>query len=927
MIYHPKSTPRADGADNAVGTFGDAIRPFLDAGVKPEALIPEAPHDAKVYVTTKGRSSINLGSLGKVPGRYLVKDDEWCGLSREKGEASILDTGASLVEQREFMSWPTPNVGVLGRFYPGIDADTNTPAAAHLVDKAIAERFGADTFIPRRTRGGSTRALFMFEADTPGAVTSRSVEFKLPGEAKGTTHKMEVSGQGRQWVGSGVHPSGQAYGWDRDNDIRDTRAGDLITITDADMAAVFDSFIRELAKAGGTVVSQGAGKAAGGGSGEVRDFSRDDPVMPVEAVFEGLRRMPNTEAAFPTRESLVSVLSAIRAVLGCEAEANEDRVKEWAVDSSDGWCREGADFETIWRSLDIGVRAGPDSLHRMLHRAGALSAADDFPDDHAARTAVAANLKWEADGRNTRRRLLQAVADGWRFKTVNMRTDDTNARVRPARAIDGEELASHWWDGKTTDVKARVVVPEIQKNKGWEAGPQGMWQFLTDLQIAHPDAFYCDECHHPLYDIGHMIPENDAQGNTRYKINMRPLPESQKLARRMRVGSGNNYPDTLTVLDYVGRIFGRDHDGNETVELEYELDTLAYMLQTGRRPGNMLILQGDSGTGKSVYSSMLSLIFDGAKAKNLIPGSSLADESAARFAWTPLEGARILQMQELPAAKSKTAASILDSKIKTIVDASEAGDFVSIEAKGKDARMVENHARIVVTTNLEGAVDISEQDRRIFYMENRITRPNRPDIDWWRNVVEPVTKTTARIAYFIRFLIDRDIGDYDPNAAPPVSDGKAQQQRMGITEPAKRFMHDAVRAFTLAGRSVVELREILDLMEAASHNEYENLDRKTDEPQKFTAGIKGNVTVNVLKILQKTFTPLDPNKTRTKTKRWALYVRNNSPDAAILNSAHCGDLLDALEKDKRDHPMRPDYLPKAARGPVRVPIGDDFADE
>ena len=927
MNSHTKST-RADTTDDAVTTFGKASQPFIDAGIRPEALIPEAPRDAKVYVRKDGRDAISRDNLGKVPGRYL-KSGEWSGFSRNKGEASLLDTGATPEEQRQFMAWPTPNVGVLGRFYPGVDADTNTPAAARIVAKAIAETFGADTFIPRRTRGNSTRGLYVFEADTPGTVTSRSVEFELPGESKGTTHKMEVSGQGRQYVGAGIHPSGQLYGWDRDNHIKDTRAGDLIAITDADMDRLLDVFFRMLKDVGGTVVSEASGTAASGNGGTVRDFSRDDPVMPLGAILDGLDSLPNTRADVPTHEDFVAILGAVRAALGREADACEDDVRRWATAHEDDTGADDAYFDRTWRSLDAGVRVGQDSLDRRFRQAGIhVGAPHDFPDDAVAADAIAEDIKWEADGRNTRRRLLQTVAEGWRFKTVNMRTDDTSARVRPARKIDGEELASHWWDGKTTDINARGIVPEIQKTKGWEAGTHGMWQFLTDLQIAHPNAFYFDECHHPLYDIGHMIPEKDAQGNTQYKVNMRPLPEAQKIARRMPVGSGNIHPDTLTVLDYTGRIFGRDEStGAESEELQYELDTLAFMLQTGRRPGNMLTLQGDSGTGKSVYSSMLSLMFDGAKAKNSIPGSSLADESAARFAWGPAEGARIVQIQELPATKTKVAAALLDSKIKTIVDASEAGDFISIEAKGKDARMIENHARLVITTNFEGTVDIGEQDRRNFYMVNRITKENRPHIGWWRDVLEPITQNTARIAHFIRYLMDRQIGSYNPNAAPPISDGKAQQQRMGITEPAKRFMHDAVRAFTLAGRSVIELREVLDLMAAASRNEYENLDHKTDEPLIFTTGVKGNVTAGVFKILQKAFSQLDPKKMRTEKKRWTIYVRDASPDADMLREARRDDVLDALDRDRRDHPLRPEFLPKVARGPVTPPpIGGEFDD-
>lgn len=917
MNFHAKST-RAHGDAT---TFGGAAKPFLDAGINARDLLPLIPPRARMSPD----STVPPANIGKVPGRYNAASDDWRGLTGRHFSDGLSDDVAHAARD-----WPTGNVGIRGAAFPAIDSDVASDDARRLVDRVIVEFQGfVGPQFAVRTRGTSPRVLYAFAPDgAPLRPRPAAVRFTLPGDKAGVEHVVEVIGAGKHWVASGSHPGGDRYGWQGHADFAAlVAASDLLRLTEADVNRILDAVADAVERDGGTVLSRGAAKAAGGGSGKLRDFSHNEPAMPVDAILRGLDRFPNTEAAFPSRESLVSVLSAVRAALGCEAEANEDRVRGWAVDSSDGWC-DDAYFGGVWRSLDAGVRAGPDSLYQMLHRAGAVPAADDFPDDDGVgANAIAANAKWEAEGRNNRRRLLQAVAIRWRFKTVNMRTDDTNARVRPARKIDGEELASHWWDGKTTDVEARAIMPEIQKNKGWEAGPQGMWQFLTDLQIAHPNAFYCDECHHPLYDIGHMIPENDAQGNTRYKINMRPLPEAQRIARRLPVGSGDTHPDTLTVLDFVGRIFGRDRDGNETVELKYELDTSAYMLQTGRRPGNMLILQGDSATGKSTYSSMLSLLFDGENAGNMIPGTSLADESAARFAWAPLEGARILQIQELPATKSRNATALLDSKIKIIVDATKAGDRVAIELKGKDSRDVENHARIVVTTNFEGTVDIGEQDRRIFLMENRITRDTNTDRDWWDNTVEPAARDPARVAYFVRYLMDRNISGYAPTAAPPVSDGKAQQQRMSITEPAKRFMHDAVNALIKAKRSVVELREILDLMEAASHNEYANLGDQTDRPAKFTTGAGGNVTMNVLKILQKSFFPLDPKKMRTEKKRWTIYVRNLSPDAAILNEAHRDEVLDALEKDKRDHPIKPEYLPKAARGPVRVPMGDDFPDE
>ena len=212
-------------------------------------------------------------------------------------------------------------------------------------------------------------------------------------------------------------------------------------------------------------------------------------------------------------------------------------------------------------------------------------------------------------------------------------------------------------------------------------------------------------------------------------------------------------------------------------------------------------------------------------------------------------------------------------------------------------------------------------------MVNHVTQDNRPDIAWWDDVLDPVVKSASRTARFVRYLMDRDIARYNPGLAPPVSDGKSQQQRMQITDPARRHLGDAVYALTRAGRSVVELQEVLDIMSACSHNEYENLDGNANEPQRFTAGIKGNVSAGVLRLLERDFVQRDPKKMRTDRKRWNVYLRLKSPETPILIEAHREDVLDALDRDRKDHPIVPDHLPKAARGSVRPPpIGGEFDD-
>ncbi len=903
--------------------FENASQHLIDVEITAKALIPLAPYNANVYVRKgDGTPSIAAADLGKVPG-MPTSDGKWCGFARKADEPSILENGATPDEQRRFMLWKTPNVGILGRFYPGLDSDANTPAAARIVEAALAAKFGADMFIPKRTRGDSPRALFVFEAETPGAVASRTLEYRLRGEPEGVTHKLEMIGQGKQWVACGIHPTGRPYGWDWVNDISEVRDQDgqrLIKVSQADIDDLFRTFDDELKAAGGEVISRG--KAKGAGNGDKRDYSFDDPIMPVGAIFTGLKRLPNSPGNFPHYDDFISILAAIRAALGNEADKNYDRVREWATAHADDHAVPVTEtwVASKWRSLDEGVRVDQHALDKCFRQRGIhASAASAFPDD-------AAKLNKQITGRIGDKKerkavLLYSVSQRWFFKTVNMRTDDTNARVRAKSKVLTEEVLSQWFTLKTTDHEATKILPDVHAE--WGKTLDAMWQFMRELEKAYPEVFYTAETQHPLYDVGDMVSVIDAQGNETNLLNVRPSPEAQKLAKALSKGDGNNHPDTLIILDFMSRIFGLDPVTKlEGVLLKYEIDTVAWMLQTNKRPGNMLMLQGDPGCGKSVYCNMHCLILDG-KDKHTISGTNLANESAARFAWSPLVGARSLYLTELQGQRdlSKVCLGSLDSKLKQLIDATNEGDSISIEFKHQDTKMVENHARIIASSNHQETLSIDDQDRRVFYMPIGITQENRPPLDWWENL-RLITENPKRLKWFVRFLLDRDVSAYNENAAPPVTDGKLQQQRLLISDLPERHVVDALRTLKNAGRVIVELDEILTLMTAARFNEYgKSQDEDLPAPEHYVAafGREGNVNKRVFKRITQKFELLDRDKMRTRDKRWTVYVRKDYKSASVMAHADRGTVLDALENDRADHPILEQHMPAHVRGPVTPP--------
>jgi hypothetical protein len=118
---------------------------------------------------------------------------------------------------------------------------------------------------------------------------------------------------------AGIHPSGDAYGWANDADLADLfKTGKIERIENADINRFIDAFENAVLAVGGVIVTS----RGGGALGILRDYSAEAPIMPVSAIFSGLERIPNTAANFPQRVDIVSMLSAVRAALGREAESS-----------------------------------------------------------------------------------------------------------------------------------------------------------------------------------------------------------------------------------------------------------------------------------------------------------------------------------------------------------------------------------------------------------------------------------------------------------------------------------------------------------------------------------------------------------------------------------------------------------------------------
>lgn len=796
-------------------TFGEASKPFRDVGVPSPALLPIAPPEA--VVAENSSLARNRKSLGKVPGRFDAHRQEWTGLG-----GNAITEGLDKRTRACAENWPTSNVGIVCRAFPAIDCDVNSDAARELVERVVRTVLG-DGYA-ERLRGDGPRRLLAFRSD-PKLEESRRVrkatwEFRLPGDQDDAPpHKVDILGYGQQFVAAGMHPFGDAYKWHAERDLCEMVKADRVEfIESADIDRLRQAFESAVRKIGGTVRVSGD-NGRGASSGRTHDYSRDEPIADTDRIIDALYEVPNTEANFPGRDDLIGVLSAVRAAAGHRAldQDFEDDVRGWAVNTSEGFCDDDY-FDKIWNSLRSGVRCGRDRLTVILRDHGVHDFDGiDFEDYEAADASRQIDGHKAADKVTRAAKngpLLTRAANAYRFQHMGTATGAASRNMRqPMRLRAYPERvwsAADWWEGKTPDPNTGIL-QELRIH--YPDKKTGMNDFIRELERTYPFSFFTHEIRHPGFDYGEVVERFDTRGNPDGALNVRQRSQAQNAAKHPRHNIALAKADKNHFIDFIGRGFG---DGHVT---EYLLDTLAYMVQTGKRPGHMLVIEGVPGVGKSLFAEFLIALFDGTgkHVKSRIDGSKLMNEAALRFIFGRIEGCRICSIKELPDGSGRGETAALISTVKQMVDAGSGGDYIDIENKGLDSQSIENHSYIIATTNYENVIPIEERDRRLMPVRFRITEANRPDQKFYVRLGE-IMRDPERLAAVWDYLADRAIGHYRADAPPPVTAEKASAQYRSMERPV-RHMAVALDTLKQAGRGLATMNDIVPLMNWAARVE------------------------------------------------------------------------------------------------------------
>ena len=885
MKSRAKSTP----------VFHDATKPFRDAGIPAKYLLPIAPADGNIGST----GTLKPESMGKSPGRYDRRRDVWGGLF-----GTFIREGVPEKDAQEFEEWPTESVGLLGRYVPAIDSDAESPAARELVETVLSIVFGRNAGYAERLRGKGDRRLYAFECPKPddmeAVVRGRHLSYRLDG----VESKIDVIGYGQQFVASGLHQNRRdQYEWHRDRELFDLWDREEIALLDnATLNRFLDTFVEELERIGGEVIRQSGGAALG----DDRDYSDQEPTMPLAAVLDGLRRLPNTEANFPHRDDLVGILAAVRATLGAEAEAAADDIEEWAT--RDGWC-DGEYFRKQWDSLSRGVRVGRNTLSHVFRQNKIFPDARTIFPDNAQELSDMIQAHQE-ERLSDREKLLRRVSTGYVIGRVNTRTDDGTLRMRNCNEPGVEFRGLDWWKLQTED-PALALVNDLRHQFG--GNDDGFWAFVramrekdAGLPAVAPRCFYLGETKNPLYERGAVVPEPQPDGSPTFLLNMRFQSPVIRFAKNPPKNQAQATADLETLLEFIGRVFG-EHVG-------YELNTLAFMIQTGRRPGHMLFLQGDKGVGKSIYSAMLVSMFDGVGRDQggQIDGTKLMSEAPRRFALANVEGCRIINVKELPDGSTLANQKAVTAALKQIVDAGPDADYFQIEQKGKDSRSVRNFARVISTSNFSQAIEVEDQDRRIFYVACGITQENRPrPEEGYYTALTAVTLDPERLATLWRYLKTRNVSKYDPAAAPPTTREKREVQIAGL-DAWDRHLQATVEVYRKVKRWIFDLKEFAEVMSAMSENERDNTNGRVDDARTYDFGKNPSLAKRLAKYAE----PV--KEVRSNGTRKIVYaLKTARPQILKLAGAPGPEVLAELRRDKDENRLSSDHVWPTFSGPPK----------
>ena len=599
------------------------------------------------------------------------------------------------------------NIGILARDTPAVDIDVYDAEIAGQMEEWMLRNFGDDLLV---RVGQAPKRLLMFRARTP--FKKMECVYK---DTKGKEHRIEVLGDGQQYLAYGVHPdTGKEYTWTSLDEPLYVPARDLPEISGEDIGLIFDKFEAMAKEAGWSRVrrSDTLRESSSDTSDSFETAKRVVP-MTLEDVKSTLDYVPNNDENY---DRYLDIGFALHHQFGGSSEGLE-LWHEWAKQSAK---YDGHDLNTRWESMGHGPdtktfatvvfwaneyrkREAKQEWNKALNRLTLNNDLDVLWGDIAKSLATLASDDIEVDQacQAIQARIKEITTTKPRLASITKRFMQLRPKPKSTARDQSPAWVNHWvyiskhtaffntLDGRMLGGKAfdaefgRELITEEMRLSGESfAGKASDFALnLYEIPVAYDLVYLPGES--PIIEINGQNCVNSYLQSSVPASRPASSPQDYLAITRMEKHFETLFPD-----ERERRIF---------------MDFLAFNVQfPSAKVHWATLIQGVDGAGKSYFSQLMTACLGGRNVSN-VPGEALKEKYTS---WAT--GRKMVFIEEVR-MHGNNKYEVLDRMKPFITNQSTA-----IRRMGTDLFETINVTNYVLFSNYDDALPIDMNDRRYF---------------------------------------------------------------------------------------------------------------------------------------------------------------------------------------------------------------------
>lgn len=734
------------------------------------------------YLSKYGQAVLDNGYL-IVP---IVKGSKAPGLGHPAKKWSEMKADDARLQSWIDRGYGENGIGVLSSLTPGVDMDCQDESLIVALRAFVIDRLG-----PTIERVGlPPKTLLVYRADSAFPKVNSNVFI----DGMGRTAKLEVLGDGQQFVALHVHPdTHKPYRWKDKAGVHNTPVTDLPVITRADAEAIRDEFER-LARERGWPEKKTLSRLGHAGIDRDNPFIHDAPkVLDLnDTEIRGkLLLVPNADD--------YEVWLQIGMALFHQYDGGQFGLDLWHEWSGTASNYDDKALDAKWGSFDIeGKKRPPMTARLILKLAGKeeerlateqlaecrqkIADCDDYP----GLLEVAKEIKHLAFDRPTRHLLTVEVQKKYKVVTGAaatiaiardlVRYEDPNRNadmpiwLKDTVYIEFEDVFYNWRRGESwplnvfnnTNSRWMLSRAEVLEGKSQpETRPSDLaLNVLTVPTVSkrmYMPALY-DDLADPIFEIDGI----------RYINSYSPagVPETPEIIS----------PSGHLVIERVERHL--EHLFRSPKDRSLLLDWIAYIVQTAQRVNWAPLIQGVSGDGKTWFGEMMKAVLGDGNVF-ILKGRALEEQYNG---WA--EGHQIVFIEEVRLHGKNRWDAV--NNLKTNITNS----VVEIRKMRTDTYNTINQTSYFITTNYRDSLPMDSSDTRYFPMFSRWQRKEEIDkfkeenpdyyVDLYAALHEP--------GVIRKWLMERELSEeFSATKRAPLSASRREMLDLSRTEESDAF--------------------------------------------------------------------------------------------------------------------------------------------